>query len=44
MPAPAPPQPQPCRYQPYHDVLVSTAWGAPKEFFKGFNPANVPTE
>ncbi|KAL4457508.1 hypothetical protein ABPG75_012373 [Micractinium tetrahymenae] len=31
-------------YQPHHDVLVSTAWGAPKEFFKGFNPANVPTE
>lgn len=31
-----------CRYQPHHDILVSTSWGAPASFFKGFNPAEVP--
>jgi hypothetical protein len=30
------------RYQPHHDILVSTSWGAPNAFFKGFNPAEVP--
>ncbi|KAK9814393.1 hypothetical protein WJX72_005141 [[Myrmecia] bisecta] len=30
-------------YQPRHNVMVSSEWGAPKEFFKGFNPANVAT-
>lgn len=23
-----------CRYQPHFNILVSTSWGAPKEFFK----------
>ncbi|EFN58621.1 hypothetical protein CHLNCDRAFT_140840 [Chlorella variabilis] len=31
-------------YQPHHDLLVSTSWGAPSEFFKGFNPAEVATK
>ncbi|PSC69022.1 Selenium-binding 1 [Micractinium conductrix] len=31
-------------YQPHHDVLVSTSWGAPEEFFKGFDPSQVPTK
>lgn len=30
-------------YQPHFDVLISTAWGAPAEFFKGFDPSKVPT-
>lgn len=25
-------------YQPYHDILVSSEWGAPKVFKRGFNP------
>jgi len=28
-------------YQPRHNVMVSTEWGAPKAFTKGFNPADV---
>jgi len=28
-------------YQPRHNVLVSTGWGAPASFQKGFNPAEV---
>lgn len=28
-------------YQPHFNVLVSTSWGAPCEFFKGFDPARV---
>ena len=31
-------------YQPHHDVLVSTSWGEPNEFFKGFDPSKVPTK
>lgn len=31
-------------YQPAHDILASTSWGAPKAIFKGFNPAEVPTD
>jgi selenium-binding protein 1 len=29
-------------YQPFFNILVSTAWGAPAEFFKGFDPSKVP--
>lgn len=29
------------RYQPRHNVLISSSWGAPKAFTKGFNPAQV---
>eukprot|EP00271_Cylindrocystis_brebissonii_P014302 TRINITY_DN3561_c0_g1_i1.p1 TRINITY_DN3561_c0_g1~~TRINITY_DN3561_c0_g1_i1.p1 ORF type:complete len:476 (+),score=87.30 TRINITY_DN3561_c0_g1_i1:179-1606(+) len=28
-------------YQPRHNVMVSSSWGAPKAFSKGFNPAHV---
>ncbi|CAI5465165.1 unnamed protein product [Closterium sp. Yama58-4] len=28
-------------YQPRHNVLVSSAWGAPKRFTKGFDPGHV---
>ncbi|XP_072020984.1 methanethiol oxidase-like [Amphiura filiformis] len=28
-------------YQPYHNVMISTEWGAPKAFLKGFDPADV---
>ncbi|XP_062602151.1 methanethiol oxidase-like isoform X1 [Saccostrea cucullata] len=28
-------------YQPYHNVLISTEWGAPKAFRNGFNPQHV---
>ncbi|KAI3436518.1 hypothetical protein D9Q98_005935 [Chlorella vulgaris] len=28
-------------YQPHHDLLVSSSWGAPSAFSKGFNPAEV---
>ncbi|KAK2173963.1 hypothetical protein NP493_840g00015 [Ridgeia piscesae] len=28
-------------YQPYHNVMMSTEFGAPKAFWKGFNPADV---
>lgn len=28
-------------YQPRHNVLVSSSWGAPSAFFKGFNPAEI---
>uniref|UniRef100_T1IVY0 Methanethiol oxidase n=1 Tax=Strigamia maritima TaxID=126957 RepID=T1IVY0_STRMM len=28
-------------YQPRHDVLISTEWGAPKAFRSGFNPQHV---
>ncbi|GAQ79370.1 selenium-binding protein [Klebsormidium nitens] len=28
-------------YQPRHNVLISSSWGAPKAFTKGFNPAHV---
>ncbi|XP_071506993.1 methanethiol oxidase-like [Diadema antillarum] len=27
-------------YQPYHNVMISTEWGAPKAFLKGFDPAD----
>ncbi|KAK9915575.1 hypothetical protein WJX75_001008 [Coccomyxa subellipsoidea] len=30
-------------YQPRHNVMVSSQWGAPSSFTKGFNPADVPT-
>lgn len=28
-------------YQPRHNVLMSTEWGAPKCFASGFNPADL---
>ncbi|OWF44416.1 Selenium-binding protein 1-A [Mizuhopecten yessoensis] len=28
-------------YQPYHNVMISSEWGAPKYFRKGFDPADV---
>lgn len=28
-------------YQPKFDVMISSQWGAPKEFKKGLNPANL---
>uniref|UniRef100_A0A7S0RZN5 Methanethiol oxidase n=1 Tax=Chlamydomonas leiostraca TaxID=1034604 RepID=A0A7S0RZN5_9CHLO len=28
-------------YQPRHDILLSTGWGAPQAFSKGFNPAEI---
>jgi len=28
-------------YQPKFDVMISSQWGAPKEFKKGFNPAEL---
>lgn len=28
-------------YQPRHNVMISTEWGAPKVLAKGFNPADV---
>lgn len=28
-------------YQPRHNVMLSTEWGAPKAFMNGFNPAHV---
>jgi len=28
-------------YQPLHNVMVSSEWGAPSSFTKGFNPADV---
>lgn len=28
-------------YQPYHNVMISTEWGKPNCFRKGFNPADV---
>lgn len=28
-------------YQPYHDALVATEWGAPRVFKKGFIPQDV---
>jgi len=28
-------------YQPYFDVMISTQWGSPAYFRKGFNPADV---
>ena len=28
-------------YQPYHNVMMSTEFGAPKAFLKGFDPADV---
>jgi len=28
-------------YQPIHNVMISTAWGTPKTFYKGFNPEDV---
>lgn len=30
-------------YQPRHNVMVSSQWGDPVEFTKGFNPAKVPS-
>ena len=29
-------------YQPFHNVLVSTEFGAPEAFMQGFNPAGGP--
>ncbi len=31
-------------YQPRHNVLVSSEWGAPASFTHGFNPSEVPTK
>lgn len=28
-------------YQPTHDVLISSEWGCPKAFFKGFDPKDL---
>ena len=28
-------------YQPRHNVMISTEWGAPFAFKKGFDPADV---
>ena len=28
-------------YQPRHNVMISSEWGAPNSFKKGFNPADV---
>jgi len=28
-------------YQPRHNVMVSSEWGSPKSFTKGFNPADI---
>ena len=28
-------------YQPYFNVMISTEWGHPKTFKKGFDPADV---
>lgn len=28
-------------YQPYHNVMISTGWGAPNTFRKGFDPQDV---
>ncbi|XP_052783579.1 methanethiol oxidase-like isoform X2 [Mya arenaria] len=28
-------------YQPYHNAMISTGWGSPKAFFKGFDPKDV---
>jgi len=28
-------------YQPYHNIMVSSEWAAPKTFQSGFNPAHV---
>lgn len=28
-------------YQPRHNVMISTEWGAPKALGNGFNPADV---
>mmetsp|Transcript_19144 Transcript_19144/g.41321 ORF Transcript_19144/g.41321 Transcript_19144/m.41321 type:complete len:475 (+) Transcript_19144:158-1582(+) len=28
-------------YQPYHNIMVSSSWGTPSAFCKGFNPAEV---
>jgi len=31
-------------YQPRHNIMVSSGWGDPNSFSKGFNPAEVPTK
>jgi len=28
-------------YQPYHNVMISTEWGHPRSFMKGFDPKDV---
>ena len=28
-------------YQPRHNVMISSEWGAPSAFTKGFNPEDV---
>ena len=28
-------------YQPGHNVMISSEWGEPNAFLKGFNPADV---
>jgi len=28
-------------YQPYHNIMISTEWGTPKAFSKGFDPEHV---
>jgi hypothetical protein len=33
-----------CRYQPRHNIMVSTEFGTPLEFFKGFDPALANTD
>ncbi|VEN47648.1 unnamed protein product [Callosobruchus maculatus] len=31
-------------YQPYHDIMVSSEWGAPKVFKTGFHPSHLTPE
>jgi selenium-binding protein 1 len=28
-------------YQPRHNVMISSEWGEPNTFLKGFNPAHI---
>lgn len=28
-------------YQPYHNIMISTEWGTPDAFSKGFNPEHL---
>ena len=44
LPARLPACPLACRYQPYHDGMVSTAWGAPNACVQGFDPSLVGTK
>jgi hypothetical protein len=33
-----------CRYQPRHNIMVSSEFGTPNAFFTGFDPAVANTE